>query len=114
MKITIYCTEHKGAHLDGACPKTAGPFPLRMDAGRNPDMFVIVTNQGNHYATTYDPAAARLIVAGPEILAALRAAQVIAESAYHDNLEEGDILGTEECFRIVEMCRAAIARAEGR
>ena len=51
---------------------TPGPLPLRMDCGRNPDMFVIVTNQGTHYATTYDPTAARAILAGPEMLAALK------------------------------------------
>lgn len=55
-------------------PKSSapGPFPLRMEVGRYPDQYVIVTNQGTHWATTYNPSAARLIVAGPGLLDALR------------------------------------------
>lgn len=48
---------------------TPGPYPLTTtNAG---DFFVIVTNQGNHFAKTFDPCAARLIAAAPEMLAAL-------------------------------------------
>ena len=44
--------------------KTAGPFPLRLQAPiAGMGVYVIVTNQGNHFATTYDPLAARLIAA---------------------------------------------------
>ncbi len=46
-----------------------GPFPLHMK--RNDDHFVIVTNQGNHYAKTFDPSAARLIASAPDLLSAL-------------------------------------------
>jgi hypothetical protein len=48
---------------------TPGPYPLKIT--QVDDLFVIVTNQGNHYAKTFDPAAARLIVSAPELLAAL-------------------------------------------
>lgn len=46
-----------------------GPFPLTVTQVDN--LFVIATNQGNHYAKTMDPCAARLIVAATEMLAAL-------------------------------------------
>ena len=76
--------------------KTAGPLPLKMDCGRNPDMFVVVTNQGNHYATTYDPSAARLILAGPEMFAALK------------KIAEFSDAGSNQAI----IARAAILRAE--
>ena len=47
----------------------AGPFPLRIT--KNDDQFVVITNQGNHYASTFDPSAARLIAAAPDLLSAL-------------------------------------------
>lgn len=48
---------------------TPGPFPLTVTQVDN--LFVIVTNQGNHYAKTMDPCAARLISAAPELQTAL-------------------------------------------
>ena len=48
---------------------TPGPYPLTVT--KLADFFVIFTNQGNHYAKTFDPAAARLISSAPEMLAAL-------------------------------------------
>lgn len=48
---------------------TPGPFPLSiMESG---DHYVIVTNHGSHYAKTFDPSAARLISAAPDLLSAL-------------------------------------------
>jgi hypothetical protein len=48
---------------------TPGPYPLTV---KNVDeFFVIFTNQGNHFAKTFYPDAARLIVSAPEMLAAL-------------------------------------------
>ena len=49
-----------------------GPFPLHIT--QNDDSFVVITNQGNHYATTFDPSAARLIAAAPDLLDLLEAA----------------------------------------
>ena len=46
-----------------------GPFPLHIT--QNDDSFVVITNQGNHYAKTFDPSAARLIAAAPDLLEAL-------------------------------------------
>lgn len=46
-----------------------GPFPLHIT--QNDEHFVIVTNQGNHYAKTFDPSAAHLIAAAPDLLSAL-------------------------------------------
>ena len=46
-----------------------GPFPLHIT--QNDDHFVVITNQGNHYAKTFDPSAARLIAAAPDLLEAL-------------------------------------------
>jgi len=48
---------------------TPGPLPLKIT--KVDDFFVIITNQGNHYAKTFDPAAARLIAAAPDLLLAL-------------------------------------------
>jgi hypothetical protein len=48
---------------------TPGPYPLKIT--QVDDLIVIVTNQGNLFANTFDPAAARLIAAAPELLAAL-------------------------------------------
>jgi hypothetical protein len=49
---------------------TPGPYPLTVT--NVDDFFVIITNQGNHYAKTFDPAAASLISSAPELLAALK------------------------------------------
>lgn len=45
---------------------TSGPFPLRIT--KNDDHFVIVTNHQTHYAKTFDPAAARLILYSHDLL----------------------------------------------
>jgi hypothetical protein len=58
---------------------TAGPCPLKVTGPHLSGKFVIVTAHGNHYATTYDPAAARLIAAAPDLLdAAKNARDVLA------------------------------------
>ena len=49
--------------------KKPGSFPLHIEI--NGDEFVVITSLGNHYASTFDPAAARLIASAPEMLAAL-------------------------------------------
>ena len=49
-----------------------GPYPLRVDDRPHGGAYVIATNQNNHYATTHDPYAASMILAGPEMLSALR------------------------------------------
>lgn len=48
-----------------------GPFPLSL-FDRGEGTIVVTTNQGNHYATTFDPAAARFIQSAPDMLSALR------------------------------------------
>jgi hypothetical protein len=63
---------------------TPGPFPLRVT--KNDDHFVIVTNQGNHYAKTFAPSAARLIAFAPDLLDLLEAAVARVQIAN----EEGD------------------------
>ena len=50
---------------------TPGPLPLKITQAD--DFFVIITNQGNHYAKTFDPAAAHLIASAPEMLEIIRA-----------------------------------------
>lgn len=48
-----------------------GPLPLKvLDFGA--DGLAVITAQGNHYATTFDPVAARLIASGPDLLAAAK------------------------------------------
>ena len=49
---------------------TPGPFPLEIT--KSDDHFVIVTNHGSHFAKTFDPYAAKLIAATPDLLSALQ------------------------------------------
>jgi hypothetical protein len=44
-------------------------FPLGII--HDDEKLIVITSQGTHYATTYDPAAARLIAAAPDLLSAL-------------------------------------------
>lgn len=84
------------------CEPTRGPFPLSIiDYG---DHKTIITNHGNHYAKTFDPSAARLIAAGPDLLSALQEMM----SVFQDH-EQYD----EESAEVVNIARAAIAKAEG-
>jgi hypothetical protein len=47
-----------------------GPYPLMIT--KHDDAFVIISDHATHYATTYDPSAARLISAAPDLLSALK------------------------------------------
>ena len=81
--------------------KTPGHWPLKVT--KVDDFFTVTTNQGNHYAKTFDPFAAHLISLAPDLLAALEAALEAVE--YYDERE-----GAEKTLRQV---RAAIAKATG-
>lgn len=72
---------------------TPGPYPLTVT--KLADFFVIFTNQGNHFAKTFDPTAARLISAAPELLAALEAALVAVR--YLDDHEGAEELMNQVC-----------------
>jgi hypothetical protein len=61
---------------------------------------LIITNQGNHFASTYDPLAARLIAAAPELLAALK--ELLADKYLAAPINADRMAKT----------RAAIAKAE--
>jgi hypothetical protein len=73
---------------------TPGPFPLKIT--QVDDFFVIITNQGNHYAKTFDPAAAHLIASAPDLLSAL-------ERLTHPMADDDDL----------DHARAIIAKARG-
>jgi len=49
---------------------TPGPFPLSIESSG--EQFIIMTNQWNLYAKTFDPGAARLIVSAPDLLHTMR------------------------------------------
>jgi hypothetical protein len=87
---------------------TPGPFPLKITQAD--DFFVIITNQGNHYAKTFDPAAAHLIASAPELLAALEA----VTKAYVE-LVQSDYPPSWSAEKDSEViaARAAIAKAKG-
>jgi hypothetical protein len=87
---------------------TPGPFPLKIT--QSDDFFVIITNQGNHYAKTFDPAAAHLIASAPELLAALEA----VTKAYVE-LVQSDYPPSWSAEKDSEViaARAAIAKAKG-
>ncbi len=79
-----------------------GPFPLHIT--QNDDHFVIVTSQGNHYAKTFDPSAARLISSAPELLSALEdALEELKHAAYIVNLRQD----------VIAQCKAVLAKAKG-
>jgi len=73
---------------------TPGPFPLKITQAD--DFFVIITNQGNHYAKTFDPAAAHLIASAPDLLSAL-------ERLAHPMADDDDL----------DFARAIIRKAKG-
>ena len=73
---------------------TPGPFPLKIT--QSDDFFVIITNQGNHYAKTFDSAAAHLIASAPDLLSAL-------ERLAHPMADDDDL----------DHARAIIAKAKG-
>jgi hypothetical protein len=79
-----------------------GPFPLHIT--QNEDNFVIVTSQGNHYAKTFDPSAARLISSAPEMLQVLESC---LDYLLMDSMIE------EDAAPEIESIRKAIAKAKG-
>ena len=84
-----------------------GPLPLEII--KSDDKFIVITSQGTHYATTHDPAAARLISSAPDLLSALERLLKISQkelnqSATHDGLVNCEALAN---------ARAAIAKAKG-
>jgi hypothetical protein len=80
----------------------AGPFPLRIT--QNDDHFVIVTNHETHYAKTFDPSAARLISAAPDLLSALDS---LLNKINAHGLENKHMIAT------IERAELAIAKAKG-
>jgi hypothetical protein len=85
---------------------TSGPFPLVMHISDSDNVpHLIVTYQGNHFASTYDPSAARLIAAAPDLLAALRDCLPIVDAMRRKTGGEGDTAAMN--------ARAAISKAEG-
>ena len=73
-----------------------GPFPLHIT--KNDDHFVVITNLGNHYAKTFDPSAARLIAAAPDLLA-------ICEEIANDS--KCDLVNSERRIRLYSALRKA-------
>ena len=69
---------------------TPGPFPLKITQVDN--FFVIITNQGNHFAKTFDPTAAHLIASAPDLLAAL-------ERLAHPMADDDDLDFAREVIR---------------
>ena len=67
--------------------KTSGHWPLKVT--KVDDFFTVTTNQGNHYAKTFDPFAAHLISLAPDLLAALeRLAHPMADDEDLENARE--------------------------
>lgn len=80
---------------------TPGPYPLDYEyesSGR----IVIRTAQGSHYASTYDPQAARLIVAAPELLEALQEMFALFEA--HEQYDD-------DSAAAVKLARLALTKA---
>lgn len=74
-----------------------GPYPLDYEYEAS-GKITVRTAQGTHYASTYDPSAARLITAGPDLLEALQ------------NLENDDDSIPAHAWK---MCQDAISKAIG-
>jgi hypothetical protein len=80
---------------------TPAPGPYPLTAILSGDKFVIITNQGNLYAMTYDPQAARMIQAAPELLEAL--IELCADKYLSDPINADRM----------QNARAAIQKAQG-
>jgi len=85
-----------------------GPFPLHIT--QNDDHFVIITSQGNHYAKTFDPSAARLIAAAPDLLNALK--ELMQRSTRDAEHYAPD--GNEPIWAFISDASDAITKADGR
>jgi len=83
-----------------------GPYPLAIIPG---NQIIVITNQKTHYATTHDPAAARLIAAAPELLAALQALIIPARKQFDLS---PTVDGLANCDLLAAAC-AALAKAAG-
>jgi hypothetical protein len=81
-------------------------FPLGII--HNDDKLIVITSQGTHYATTYDPSAARLISAAPDLLSALE--------GFIELYEQGQLKleGDRGSDPLILKSINAIAKAEGR
>jgi hypothetical protein len=96
---------------------TPGPFPLKIT--QVDDFFVIITNQGNHYAKTFDPASAHLIASAPELLEIIRALLPHASNewtrlddlAHRGNRESED--SAMQLDRLIEHARETIEEIIG-
>ena len=74
-------------------------LPLRINHETPQGQICIVTAQGNHYASTYDPTAAQLILAAPDLLNAAKIALQWARTNHpeeHGNPELGRAWGILE------------------
>ena len=93
-------------HVTGAIER--GEAQAIVEITQNDDHFVIVTNLGNHYAKTFDPSAARLIAAAPNLISTLEkllaCASKLDQSATHD--------GLQNCEAIAQ-AREALRKAKG-
>ena len=98
-------------------PPTPGPFPLKITQAD--DFFVIITNQGNHFAKTFDPAAAHLIASAPEMLEIIRALLPHASNEWerlddlvHRGSRESENAATE-LDRLIDRAREIVAKIGG-
>ena len=84
-------------------------FPLGII--HSDDKLIIITSQGTHYATTYDPSAARLISAAPDLLSALQEMINVDYAIQEDFGEKSD----QAMMRIsaIDSAKRAIAKAKG-
>ena len=89
---------------------TPGPFPLHIQ--HDGERSVIVTAQGNQFAATHDPSAARLIAAAPELLEALIPLQAWAENERRRHSSDGEEGEADYMGWLADKARAAIAKAE--
>ena len=65
---------------------------------KHDDAFVIISDHATHYATTFDPSAARLIAAAPDLLA-------ICEEIANDS--KCDLVNSERRIRLYSALRKA-------
>jgi hypothetical protein len=96
---------------------TPGPFPLKIT--KADDFFVIITNQGNHYAKTFDPTAAHLIASAPEMLEIIRALLPHASNEWerlddlvHRGSRESENAATE-LDNLIDRAREIVAKIGG-
>lgn len=101
--------------MNNTKPK-AGPYPLHIEIVTNVGKLHVITAQGNSFASTYDPGAARQILAIPDVRQALREAVEAITALVAVNGEDVDDADRTTAMAVArdakKTIRAAVRKAD--